>query len=60
MKEQFSKFEKSEKLNPNGRCKLHDYILLMSQEGKIKYYIPIDWNHDNRWIIAFDYNEKEQ
>ena len=87
MKEQFSKFEKSEKLNinfkkchvaisPNGGyiaickkknfededeySKLHDYILVMHQDGKTKYYIPIDWNYENRWLIAFDYNEKEQ
>ena len=40
--------------------KLHDYILIMHQDGKTKYYIPIDWNYDNRWIIIFDFNEKEQ
>ena len=40
--------------------KLHDYILVMHQDGKTKYYIPIDWNYDNRWIITFDFNEKEQ
>ena len=87
MKEQLSKFEKSEKLNinfkkchvaisPNGGyvaickkkffededeySKLHDYILVMHQDGKTKYYIPIDWNYENRWIISFDFNEKEQ
>ena len=32
--------------------KLHDYILIMHQDGKTKYYIPIDWNYDNRWIIS--------
>ncbi len=32
----------------------------MHQDGKTKYYIPIDWNYDNRWIITFDFNEKEQ
>ena len=87
MKEQFSKFEKNEKLNinfnkchvaisPNGGyiaickkknfededeySKLHDYVLIMHQDGKTKYYIPIDWNYDNRWIICLDFNEKEQ
>ena len=40
--------------------KLHDYILVMHQDGKTKYYIPIDWNYENRWIITFDFNEKEQ
>ena len=87
MKEQLSKFEKSDKINinfkkchvaisPNGGyiaickkknfededeySKLHDYILVMHQDGKTKYYIPIDWNYDNRWIILFNFNEKEQ
>ena len=87
MKEQFSKFEKNEKLNinfnkchvaisPNGGyiaickkknfededeySKLHDYVLIMHQDAKTKYYIPIDWNYDSRWIICLDFNEKEQ
>ena len=86
-KEQFSKFEKNEKLNinfnkcnvaisPNGGyiaickkknyedddeySKFHEYILIMHQDGKTKYYIPIDWNYENRWIINLDFNEKEQ
>ena len=32
----------------------------MHQDGKTKYYIPIDWNYENRWIINIDFNEKEQ
>ena len=40
--------------------KLHEYILIMHQDGKTKYYIPIDWNYENRWLINFDFNEKEQ
>ena len=87
VKEQFSKFEKNEKLNinfnkcnvaisPNGGyiaickkknyedddeySKFHEYILIMHQDGKTKYYIPIDWNYENRWIINLDFNEKEQ
>ena len=40
--------------------KLHEYILIMHQDGKTKYYIPIDWNYETRWIINLDFNEKEQ
>ena len=87
MKEQISKFEKSEKLNinfnkchvaicPNGGyiaickkknfededeySKLYDYILVMHQDGKTKYYIPIDWDYNRRWIIKLKFNSKER
>ena len=40
--------------------KLHDYVLVMHQDGKTKYYLPIDWNYDTRWLVCFDFNEKEQ
>ena len=87
MKEQFSKFELSEKLNinfnkchvavsPNGGyiaickkkdyyiedqySKIREYILIMHQDGKTHYSIPIDWIYEKRWIVELDFNEKEQ
>ena len=87
MREQFSKFELSEKLNinfnkchvaisPNGGyiaickkkdyfiedqySKIREYILVMHQDGKTHYSIPIDWIYKKRWIIELDFNEKEQ
>ena len=87
MREQFSKFELSEKLNinfnkchvaisPNGGyiaickkkdyfiedqySKIREYILVMHQDGKTHYSIPIDWIYEKRWIIELDFNEKEQ
>ena len=87
MKEQFSKFELSEKLNinfnkchiaisPNGGyiaickkkdyiiedqySKIREYILIMHQDGKTQYSIPIDWIYEKRWIVEFNFNEKEQ
>ena len=87
MKEQFSKFELSEKLNinfnkchvaisPNGGyiaickkkdyfiedqySKIREYILIMHQDGKTQYSIPIDWIYEKRWIVELNFNEKEQ
>ena len=87
MREQFSKFELSEKLNinfnkchvaisPNGGyiaickkkdyfiedqySKIREYILVMHQDGKTHYSIPIDWIYEKRWIVELDFNEKEQ
>ena len=87
MKEQFSKFELSEKLNinfskchvaisPNGGyiaickkkdyyiedqySKIREYILILHQDGKTNYSIPIDWIYEKRWIVELDFNEKEQ
>ena len=87
MKEQFSKFELSEKLNinfnkchvaisPNGGyiaickkkdyfiedqySKIREYILIMHQDGKTHYSIPIDWIYEKRWIVELNFNEKEQ
>ena len=87
MREQFSKFELSEKLNinfnkchvaisPNGGyiaickkkdyfiedqyAKIREYILVMHQDGKTHYSIPIDWIYEKRWIVELDFNEKEQ
>ena len=40
--------------------KFHEYMLIIHQNGKTKYYIPIDWNYENMWIINLDFNEKVQ
>ena len=40
--------------------KINKNIIVMSQNAKRKLYIPIDWNYKYKWVICFDFNEKEQ
>ena len=40
--------------------KLYEYCLVMHQDGKTKYYIPIDWDYNQRWLVDLGFNEKEQ
>ena len=40
--------------------KIREYILIMHQDGKTQYSIPIDWIYERRWIVELDFNEKEQ
>ena len=41
--------------------KIKEYILIMHQDGKTQYSIPIDWSDEGRrWIVEFDFNEKEK
>ena len=40
--------------------KLNDNILIMYQDAKQKFYIPINWDYSKRWIICLDFNEDEK
>ena len=40
--------------------KIREYILILHQDGKTNYSIPIDWIYEKRWIVELDFNEKEQ
>ena len=40
--------------------KINKNIIVMNQNGKNKIYIPIDWNYNNKWIVHFEFNNKEQ
>ena len=40
--------------------KIREYILIMHQDGKTQYSIPIDWFYEKKWIVELDFNEKEQ
>ena len=40
--------------------KINDYIIVMYQNAKKKYFIRIDWNYKQKYFILFDFNEKEQ
>ena len=40
--------------------KINKNIIIMNQNGKNKIYIPIDWNYNNKWVVHFEFNHKEQ
>ena len=40
--------------------KINDYIIVMHQTARKKYYIHIDWKYKQKYFILFDFNEKEQ
>ena len=40
--------------------KIREYILIMHQDGKTQYSVPIDWIYERKWIVELDFNEKEQ
>ena len=40
--------------------KLNSYIIIMHQDAKRKYLIPIDWSYKDKWVVDLEFNEKEQ
>ena len=42
------------------RTKINDNIIVMHQDAKTRYHIPIDWDYNTRYIISIEFNEKEQ
>ena len=40
--------------------KLNDNILIMYQDAKQKFYIPISWDYKKSWIICLEFNENEK
>ena len=40
--------------------KINDYIIVMHQDAKKKYLIPINWKYKDKWVINLEFNDKEQ
>ena len=40
--------------------KLNDNILVMYQDSKQKFYIPINWEYKKRWIVCLEFDEDEK
>ena len=40
--------------------KINKNIIIMSQNGKNRVYIPIEWNYRYKWVVHFEFNQKEQ
>ena len=39
--------------------KLNKNVIVMFQNGKTKYEIPIDWDYSKRWIVSMDFMLKQ-
>ena len=40
--------------------KINRNIIIMNQNAKRKLYIPIEWNYKYKWVVDFEFNDKEQ
>ncbi len=40
--------------------KINSYIIVMHQDAKRKYLIPIDWSYKDKWVVNLEFNDKEQ
>jgi hypothetical protein len=40
--------------------KINTHIIVMHQDAKRKYLIPIDWSYKDKYIVDLEFNEKEQ
>jgi hypothetical protein len=38
---------------------LGKFIIVMYQDAKKIYHIPIDWNYNKRWIVCLDFTKKD-
>ena len=39
--------------------RLNKYVIVMSQNGRNIFEIPIDWNYNSRWIVCLDFTENQ-
>ena len=42
------------------KTKIQNNILIMHQNAGKIYYIPLDWDYSKRYIVSFEFNDKEQ
>jgi len=42
------------------RSRINDDIIVMHQDATNRYFIPIDWDYEARYIVSLEFNEKEQ
>ena len=46
-------------IDTSRNTKLNNYIIVMFQNEKELYEIPIDWKYSERWIVCLDFTEKQ-
>ena len=39
---------------------IQNNILVMHQNAGKRYYIPLDWDYNKRYLVSFEFNDKEQ
>ena len=49
--------KKANYLNTQRYNKLNNNVIVMNQNARNIYTIPISWNYNERWIICFDFTE---
>ena len=42
------------------RSRINDDIIVMHQDATNRYFIPIDWDYNQRYIVSIEFNENEQ
>ena len=40
--------------------RINESIIVMHQDATNRYFIPIDWDYEARYIVSLEFNEKEQ
>ena len=45
--------------DPAKSSRLNKNVIVMFQNGKTKYEIPIDWDYSKRWIVSMDFMLKQ-
>jgi len=38
---------------------LNKYVIVMYQDAYLRYYIPINWKYNERWIVCLDFTSKD-
>lgn len=42
------------------KSKINQNIIIMHQDASTRYFIPLDWDYNSRYIVSLEFNEKEQ
>ena len=45
--------------DPAKSSRLNKNVIVMFQNSKTKYEVPIDWDYSKRWLVGFDFSENE-
>ena len=51
--------KKQKYLDTQRYTKINNNVIVMSQNAKKYFLIPISWNYNARWVVSFDFTENE-
>ena len=43
-----------------GKTRINDNVIVMHQDGTMRYHIPFTWDYKEKYIVSLEFNEKEQ